>query len=192
MAGNDPGVGVHQDRSSLKPNSTIEAAICAICSGECVRALLAYGTSRSSRPDFDTPRHRWRYGHRYEDARRCWCTPPEWLKLDVRRWLAAKRVALSTEVDKSQPFSRSGKHARAFFPRCSQRPWLRQIAALCAPLAHVAPGGGRLARCTSRPGAQRARRGPTGDRGFFGVAQVKLRLFFNAPPPRAWKYLSKH
>ena len=30
-----------------KPNSTMDAAICATCSGECVRAFLAYGTSRS-------------------------------------------------------------------------------------------------------------------------------------------------
>ena len=29
------------------PNSTMDAAICATCSGECVRAFLAYGTSRS-------------------------------------------------------------------------------------------------------------------------------------------------
>ena len=31
----------------MKPNSTMDAAICAICSAECVRAFLAYGTSRS-------------------------------------------------------------------------------------------------------------------------------------------------
>src|SRR5208283_1132009 len=31
----------------VKPNSKIDAAICAICSAECVRAFLAYGTSRS-------------------------------------------------------------------------------------------------------------------------------------------------
>jgi hypothetical protein len=31
----------------VKPNSMIDAAICAICSGECVRAFLAYGTNRS-------------------------------------------------------------------------------------------------------------------------------------------------
>lgn len=30
-----------------KPNSTMEAAICATCSGECVRAFFAYGTSWS-------------------------------------------------------------------------------------------------------------------------------------------------
>src|SRR6266545_137602 len=29
------------------PNSTMDAAICATCSRECVRAFLAYGTSRS-------------------------------------------------------------------------------------------------------------------------------------------------
>jgi len=29
------------------PNSTMDAAICATCSGECVRAFFAYGTRRS-------------------------------------------------------------------------------------------------------------------------------------------------
>src|ERR1022692_3045103 len=33
---------------ALKPNSTIDAAICATCSGEWVRAFLAYGTRRST------------------------------------------------------------------------------------------------------------------------------------------------
>ena len=32
---------------ALKPNSAMDAAICATCSGECVRAFFAYGTSRS-------------------------------------------------------------------------------------------------------------------------------------------------
>src|ERR1035438_5891430 len=32
----------------VKPNSKMDAAICAICSAECVRAFLAYGTSRSA------------------------------------------------------------------------------------------------------------------------------------------------
>src|SRR5208283_2603585 len=31
----------------VKPNSKMDAAICAICSAECVRAFLAYGTKRS-------------------------------------------------------------------------------------------------------------------------------------------------
>ena len=39
----------------MKPNSTIDAAICAICSAECVRAFLAYGTSRSVGRNWDIP-----------------------------------------------------------------------------------------------------------------------------------------
>ena len=31
----------------MNPNSTMDAAICATCSGEWVRAFLAYGTSRA-------------------------------------------------------------------------------------------------------------------------------------------------